>query len=295
MHVKEPLVETEPLIRTVSDTALWTAAYRADETERPDALFRDPLARRLAGERGAEIARRVKQKAVRFAVVMRTAVFDDLITSAVTDEGFDAVVNLAAGLDARPYRLTLPADLLWVEADLPGIVEYKEALLTQETPRCRLERVAVDLSDAAARRELFDDVARRARKVLVISEGLLSYLPPENVAALARDLADQPVFARWLTDLTGANVVKRVRTAGHELKGGGSPALFTPEEGSAFFEPFGWIEAAWTGLFSEGPKRGRDSALSRLVRFVSRFMSEEKRVELDRSVGVATLIRGPRA
>jgi O-methyltransferase involved in polyketide biosynthesis len=47
----------EPLIRNVSDTARWVAAYRAQESERPDAIFRDRFARRLAGERGEQIAR----------------------------------------------------------------------------------------------------------------------------------------------------------------------------------------------------------------------------------------------
>jgi methyltransferase (TIGR00027 family) len=289
--VKESLVTSEPLIRTVSDTALWTAAYRADESDRPDALFVDRLARRLAGDRGEEIARRVKQSAVRFAVVMRTAVMDDLIVGVVRDRGFDVVVNLAAGLDARPYRLELPKDLLWVEADLPGIVEYKETLLAGEVPGCRLERVPVDLSDPAARAGLFADVAGRSRRVLVVTEGLLSYLPPEQVAALSRDLAAHKQFAEWITDLTGAHVVKRVKTAGHELKGGGSAPLFTPEEGTAFFKPHGWVEAGFIGLFSEGPRRGRDTLLSRVVRFVARFVSPEKREMLDRSVGVATLVR----
>lgn len=47
----------EPSIRHISDTALWAAVYRARETDRKDALFRDPFARRLAGERGEQIAR----------------------------------------------------------------------------------------------------------------------------------------------------------------------------------------------------------------------------------------------
>jgi len=42
----------DPTIGHVSDTALCVAVYRAEESERPDALFKDPLARRLAGERG---------------------------------------------------------------------------------------------------------------------------------------------------------------------------------------------------------------------------------------------------
>ena len=46
----------QPLISSISDTARWVAVYRARETERADALFRDPYARRLAGDRGEEIA-----------------------------------------------------------------------------------------------------------------------------------------------------------------------------------------------------------------------------------------------
>jgi O-methyltransferase involved in polyketide biosynthesis len=44
-------------IGNVSDTARWVAVYRAMETARPDAIFRDPFAERLAGERGLEIVR----------------------------------------------------------------------------------------------------------------------------------------------------------------------------------------------------------------------------------------------
>ena len=50
---------TQPIIRNVSDTARWVAFYRAMESERPDAVFRDPFARRLAGERGEAIVRTV--------------------------------------------------------------------------------------------------------------------------------------------------------------------------------------------------------------------------------------------
>jgi O-methyltransferase involved in polyketide biosynthesis len=41
----------EPLVRNIADTARWVAWFRAQETLRPDAVFRDPLAARLAGER----------------------------------------------------------------------------------------------------------------------------------------------------------------------------------------------------------------------------------------------------
>ena len=50
-------------MRNISDTALWVAVYRAMETDRPDAIFRDPFARKLAGERGAEIVKSIPRGA----------------------------------------------------------------------------------------------------------------------------------------------------------------------------------------------------------------------------------------
>src|SRR5437016_615915 len=112
--------EPEPLIRDISDTARWAAVYRARETERPDALFRDPFAARLAGERGEEIFAKMPERNTAWAWVMRTVLFDQLITQQIA-QGVDLVLNLAAGLDARPYRFTLPASLRWVEVDFPEL------------------------------------------------------------------------------------------------------------------------------------------------------------------------------
>ena len=58
-------------------------------------------------------------------MVARTKVIDDVIMTAI-GEGCDQVLNLAAGLDTRPYRLGLPKDFTWVEADLPGLLAEKE-------------------------------------------------------------------------------------------------------------------------------------------------------------------------
>ena len=74
----------EPLIRDVSDTARWVAVYRARESERPDAVFRDPYARRLAGERGEQIANAIpfgQQNA--WSWTARTYLVDRLIAAHV--------------------------------------------------------------------------------------------------------------------------------------------------------------------------------------------------------------------
>ena len=150
----------EPLIRDISDTARWVAVYRARESEREDAVFRDPFARALAGERGERIAGSVKLgEENAWSFIARTYLFDRFVTRLVA-HGADMVVNLAAGLDTRPYRMELPASLRWVEVDLPDILDYKEEILADAKPVCQLERVRLDLSNEDGRRGLFADLGK---------------------------------------------------------------------------------------------------------------------------------------
>src|ERR1700731_923884 len=158
-------------VRGVSDTARWVAYFRALETRRPDALFRDPYAERLAGAHGFQIANSLPDgNKHEWAWVARTYLFDQCLSQAIRG-GAAIVLNLAEGLDARPYRMDLPATLHWVEVDLPDIVSYKDEILKNEKPRCRLQRISLDLSDEPARRSLFAELDARAKKIVVASEG----------------------------------------------------------------------------------------------------------------------------
>src|ERR1041384_7378621 len=127
----------------VADTAFLVAAFRAQEAERADALFHDPLAARLIGERGKAMLATVAHLGAMagWSTVVRTALIDRLIAEAIA-KGVRTVANIGAGLDTRPYRLELPSTLSWIEADQAGVVAHKDAVLAGEVPRCRLARVA---------------------------------------------------------------------------------------------------------------------------------------------------------
>ena len=235
------MAQAEHLIRNISDTALLAAVYRARESEREDALFRDPFARRLAGQRGDQIAASMPfSDRNAWAWVIRTYLFDQIIIEQC-QQGVDTVVNLAAGLDTRPYRMALPAALQWIEVDLPGLLSHKEEILSSEKPVCGLERVPLDLSDATARRELFAQLGRRAAKGLIITEGLLIYFSTEQVRALAEDLAAPPAFQRWVADLASPGLLRLLqKNMDPALSPSGSSFKFGPKEGSEFFVPYGW-------------------------------------------------------
>ena len=121
------MAQAEPLIRNISDTALLAAVYRARESERRDALFRDHFARRLAGKRGDQIADSIAFSNHTWAWVARTYLFDQFIAE-LCRQGVEMVVNLAAGLDTRPYRMALPAALKWIEVD------SRASFLTRRNP-----------------------------------------------------------------------------------------------------------------------------------------------------------------
>jgi methyltransferase (TIGR00027 family) len=106
-------------IKDVSDTAFWIAHHRRLESERSDALFHDPFAAKLAGERGKAISEAMPtSRFVAWTVALRTRIIDDYLQSAI-NSGVDTVLSLGAGLDARPYRMELPPSLHWIEADYP--------------------------------------------------------------------------------------------------------------------------------------------------------------------------------
>jgi methyltransferase (TIGR00027 family) len=228
-------------VRGISDTARWVAYFRARETERPDALFRDPFAERLAGEHGFQIANSLPDgNKHEWAWTARTYLFDHFLSRAIQD-GADLVVNLAAGLDARPYRMELPSTLQWIEVDLPDIVSYKKEILRDEKPRSRLERVALDLSDVARRRKLFAELDDRGKKIVVASEGLLIYFTADEVASLSNDLAAGKHFQHWIIDLASPGQLGLMqRTSGKQLSEVGAAFKFGPPEGANFFRPHGW-------------------------------------------------------
>jgi methyltransferase (TIGR00027 family) len=279
-------------IRNVSDTARWVAWYRAEESDRPDALFHDPFARRLAGARGAEIIRTLPgARRLGWVMTVRTCVFDELILRAIRQDGVDTVVNLACGFDARPYRLALPSSLRWFEVDLPPLIEEKRGALAGERPICRLESVALDLADPAGRGDLFRRIGSGSQRVLVLTEGLLAYLEPAAVFDLAKALHVEPTFAQWITDLASPFILKKyMRRASARLAAANAPFRFAPEEGEEFFRPAGWSPAEFRLTGEEGQRLGREVKLAWLWRFMFRFMSPERKAEMARRYRAGTVL-----
>jgi methyltransferase (TIGR00027 family) len=280
-------------IADISDTARWMAYARAMESGRPDALFHDPYALQLAGERGAALAHELgAAELVARGIAVRTTVLDELILAQVAQGGADLVLDLAAGLDTRPWRLPLPTALRWIDVDLPDLVNHKAGVLAGERPACRYESLQADVADPSARARVLAHCAG-ARRVLVVTEGFLVYLAPDQVTGLARDLHAQPSIAWWLTDVTGPRALEMLQRIWGPLLGG-AQFRFGPADSAAFFARLGWHELAFRSSQQEARRLNRAAPATLLSRLLTLFASEATREEFRRLSGVALLSRDPR-
>ncbi len=208
-------------ITHISDTALMVAACRAHETALDDAYIHDPFfAARLAGERGVAILNALPQANVlRFGLAIRTRFVDELLLEALaaSAHSIKTVLSVGCGLDTRPWRLDLAADLRWIEIDFADMLDYKDGIMSGEKPRCRRERLTVDLNDPAQRSAMYE--AAGTEPALMITEGLLLYLPAATVEALAAETCRQSNVnvnsnvSHWISDIT-TSAFSKILSAG---------------------------------------------------------------------------------
>jgi methyltransferase (TIGR00027 family) len=277
-------------LKNISDTAFWVATYRAMESERPDALFKDPYAELLTGQHGKDIVQQLGKSArSSWFLVARTCILDNWILKLIETEKIDTILNLAAGLDTRAYRLKLPPTLRWYDVDLPDILTYKDNALKGHKPTCEFESVKLDLSKLAERRAFFARVNESAKNTLIISEGFLMYLTPSIAAALAEDLAHYSSFRFWLAEMIGPAQLKWIKIKwGKFLKSANAEMGFAPEEGADFFIPQGWKPLEFKPSLLEAIKLKRaPKTYSLLVLF--KFFLPRKMVRGLTSAGIALL------
>ncbi len=263
----------------ISETAVWVAYYRAMESKRNDALFNDPFAGVLSGEEGKQYVKNLKGgKSSAWSMIVRTKVIDEMIGFAIAREGVDTIVNLAAGLDTRPYRLDLPSTLRWIEVDLPEILAFKEEKLSGSKPQCTLERIPLDLTDRNSRIKLLEQINQEAKQVLVITEGLLIYLKEEEVNQLAVDLMAQPGFGWWINDIMTPELKEwLLKSIFKQFQSGNIQMHFAPAEGVDFFKKCGWESFDLRYMSKESKRLNREMPSAWLYRLLGMLASKKQR------------------
>jgi O-methyltransferase involved in polyketide biosynthesis len=165
----------------VPETALITLRNRASEAARPDGVLSDPQAVALL-ERVGGTERYATFADADQAIALRARVFDDITRRFLTEHPGATVVALGEGLQTSFWRIGDP-HVDWLTVDLPEVVALRRRLLPAE-PQVRA------FAGSALDKAWMDAVAP-GTPTLITAEGLLMYLPPDEVRALLRDCADR--------------------------------------------------------------------------------------------------------
>ena len=236
-------------------TSRWIAAARALETESEAPLFRDPLARALSGDAGFAVMAEMRAAlgAPHSArpdpyLSIRTRFLDDAIVEAVTATSIPQVVILAAGMDARAFRLDWPAGLTRFEIYRDDVFDHKEAVLTRAAARLRCDRrvVLADLTTAWPERLLgagFDP----AKPAAFLAEGLLMYLDEPAVLDLLASIGAMASAGSWIgMDIVNTHMLTSRYTAAYmkKLAEMGCPWKFGVGDPIEFLAAHGWNGAA---------------------------------------------------
>ncbi|MGH3920205.1 MAG: SAM-dependent methyltransferase [Pseudonocardiaceae bacterium] len=232
----------------VATTGLYTAMLRARESTRPDRLFSDPFAEVLAGPQGNDVLALMEagssggsQNPV---IPIRTRFFDDALERIVGELGVDQLVILAAGMDTRAFRLSLPPDLALFELDRPEVLDLKASRLAQvnAAPCCQRVPLPVDLTgdwSATLQGGGFD----RQRPSAWLVEGLTPYLTDDQVHHLLGTLSELAVAGSWLlADVIGHSFLTSPRLAGFRamMAASGSPFRFGTDDPEGLMGMHGW-------------------------------------------------------
>ncbi len=229
--------------QAVAATGLLVAAMRAEESTRDDALFHDPFAERLAGDEGRRLLAESSAQTLQPSapIVVRTRLFDEALLRVHAD-GVAQVVILAAGMDARSYRLPWRDGTTVYEVDQPRVIAIKDERLAGERPRCRRVAVGVDLADEWPKVVQSQGFDSSLRTVWLI-EGLLQYIEASDVDRLfARVDALSAPGSVLLYDVVGKTLLKAPFLAStlEFMQKLGAPWVFGTDTPDALVEHRGW-------------------------------------------------------
>jgi len=214
----------------VSETLLIPFFCRYWESRNPQTRFQDPEAEAigdlllpLLAESShrfhQDIVQRRWPKPLQVSLALRCQHFDSLTQHFLAAHGERAqVVLLACGLDSRYQRLGRP-EVDWVELDLPDVMALRGQLFQ---PQSRVRNLACSVLDPVWMQQLDPQ-----RPTLIQAEGLLMYLPRQQIRQLFRDCAAYftqaelavEVVAHWLAEQLSQGVLQGWFQGRFHLKG----------------------------------------------------------------------------
>lgn len=179
----------------VARTLLVPLWARAEEQRQPRPLVVDPWACAMVAAFDYDFGVLREAQASQLGCCVRAAQIDRWVRDFLRRHPDGTVIELGVGLNSRSARLDNQR-ARWVDVDLPEVIALRRAFFPDTARRTTL---AMSITEPALYRQLAALSAHGPR--LVLSEGVLVYLPPAEVRAVFDQLAHALAGAEVIFDL----------------------------------------------------------------------------------------------
>ncbi|KAI1419094.1 S-adenosyl-L-methionine-dependent methyltransferase [Xylaria sp. FL1777] len=176
---------TKVTLTGVTETLLIPLLGRAVDAAAERPILGDPYARGVIEKLDYDFGKLPMPPTHAAGVALRTRFYDRWASAFLATHSHATVLHLACGLDSRNQRVDWGSNVRWLDIDLPEVAALRRRVLPTSIPDQDYQLVAADITDDAWLKGIPTD-----RPVLVVMEGLLSYLPPEDATSLLRRLVE---------------------------------------------------------------------------------------------------------
>ncbi|OBF99050.1 methyltransferase [Mycobacterium sp. 852002-51152_SCH6134967] len=181
---------------SVEWTLLCMLYLRACESRSAQPILDDQLAAQHVARIDYDwerVHRAVRPAINQFGVALRGAQFDALVTNYLAAHQNATVLHLGCGLHSRATRLTIPPGVRWFDVDLPQVIALRRQLYAESG---RYHMIGSSVTDP-----LWLDQIPKGGPALIVAEGVLMYLTPDDLKRLLPQLLDRFDSGELLADL----------------------------------------------------------------------------------------------
>jgi O-methyltransferase involved in polyketide biosynthesis len=173
---------TLPALTPIEDTLFLTLCGRALDSRSARPVLGDRMAAEIVGKLGYDATRFGLSASPIINIALRAKKLDEVARAFLDRHPEGIGLDLGAGLDTRTARLALPPTADWYDVDFPEVIAARHRLIPEQA---NAHGVGTDLTDPAWLRVIPTD-----RPAVIIADGLLAFLPPDDMIALLGRLID---------------------------------------------------------------------------------------------------------
>ncbi|HEX7357243.1 MAG TPA: class I SAM-dependent methyltransferase [Ignavibacteriaceae bacterium] len=136
-------------------------------------------------------------------VAVRAKQFDDWANDFISKNKYSTILNLGCGLDTRYSRIKPPAFIQWFDLDFPDVIELRKSFFDEN------QQYKMIAQSVTAKDWIFQ--IPKDTPILIIAEGLFSYLSEDEVKTLLNTLTDYFKRGEILFNIVSPASVKKTK------------------------------------------------------------------------------------